>query len=246
VAQGVSPKEAADRAGLTAGVEPLNASGMADEALGAAVKKTGLMDMLIEWGRKIPGLKQIIDADKDFLDTQMFKAGMDMYDQDLTQAQEKEWIKLNEHLYGYTDDEIGRLAKELTQNVELTGTGIGDTVNQKVSEGIIQRVTAKGYDEIQVRNAVQDLASYQFDLEKVADHIIERVIDRQVSAGGIDDAIKNPLKTLPVKYDSSGRPSYKVIGKAATVSINPDTGKLVTVHGTHSKTVKKLLGGDSE
>ena len=123
----------------------------------------------------------------------MFKAGMDMYDQDLTQAQEKEWIKLNEHLYGYTDEEIGRLAKELTQNVELTGTGIGDTVNPKVS------------------------------------------------AGDIDDAIKNPLKTLPVKYDSSERPSYKVIGKTATVSINPDTGRLITVYPTHKNLAEKLI-----
>ena len=38
------------RAGLTAGVELLNASGMTDEALGAAVKKSGLLDTVVELG----------------------------------------------------------------------------------------------------------------------------------------------------------------------------------------------------
>ena len=131
IAQGVPTEEAVLRAGLTAGVELLVESGATEEMIGAAVKKTGLMDMLIEWGRKIPGLKQIIDADKDFLDTQMFKAGMDMYDQDLTQAQEKEWIKLNEHLYGYTDEEIGRLAKLVEEGQSnLTITPWGDIIGE--------------------------------------------------------------------------------------------------------------------
>ena len=123
--------EAAARAGLTAGVELLNASGMADEALGAAVKKSGLLDTVVELGRKIPGGKKIVDAVEDRLDTQMFKAGMDMYDQDLTQAQEKEWIKLNEHLYGYTDEEIGRLAKLVEEGQSnLTITPWGDIIGE--------------------------------------------------------------------------------------------------------------------
>ena len=50
IAQGVSPEEAVLRAGLTAGVELLNASGMTDEALGAAVKKSGLLDTVVELG----------------------------------------------------------------------------------------------------------------------------------------------------------------------------------------------------
>ena len=229
------------RAGLTAGVELLVESGATEEMIGAAVKKTGRMDTLVEWGRKIPGAKQIIDSVEERLDAALMKLGMDFEGLNLLPAYRDDMINLTEALNGYTDKDAAELVKELAQNVELTGTGIGDTVKQKVSEGIIQRVTAKGYDEIQVRNAVQDLESYQFDLEKVADHIIERVIDRQVSAGGIDDAIKNPLKTLPVKYDSSGRPSYKVIGKTATVSINPDTGRLITVYPTHKNLAEKLI-----
>jgi len=228
--------------GVQAVLDAVGETGVFDDAVGAAVKKSGLMDTLIEWGRKIPGAKQIIDSVEERLDAALMKLGMDFEGLNLLPAYRDDMINLTEALNGYTDKDAAELVKELAQNVELTGTGIGDTVKQKVSEGIIQRVTAKGYDEIQVRNAVQDLASYQFDLEKVADHIIERVIDRQVSAGGIDDAIKNPLKTLPVKYDSSGRPSYKVIGETVSVVINPDNGNLVTVHKTGSKLAEKLKG----
>ena len=196
----------------------------------------------MELANKIPGGKQLVQSVEDRINTALMKLGMDIDGWNLPRGQEKELANLTEALNGYTDEELGAVAKGLAQKVELTGFDVGDTVKQEVGEGIIQRVTAKGYDEAQVRDAVQDLESYQFDLEKVADHIIERVIDRQVSAGGIDDAIRNPLKTLPVKYDGSGRPSYKVIGETVSVVINPDNGNLVTVHKTGSKLAEKLKG----
>ncbi len=222
-------------------LDAVGETGGFDDAVGAAVKKSGLMDTLVEWGRKLPGGKKVVQAVEDRVDAALMKLGMDFESLNLLPAYRDDMIGLTEALNSYTDEEAAELVKELAQNVELTGTDIGDTVKQKVSEGIVQRVTAKGYGEIQVRDAVQDLESHQFDLEKVADHIIERVIDRQVSAGGIDDAIRNPLKTLPVKYDDSGRPSYKVIGKAATVSINPDTGRMITVYPTHKNLAEKLI-----
>ena len=114
-------------------------------------------------------------------------------------------------------------------------------IKQEVCEGVVQRVTAKGYNEAQVRDAIGELETYEFNMENVADHVVERIVDRQVSAAGLDDAIKNPLKTTPVKYDSFGRPSYKVIGKTVSVSINPETGRLITVHPTHKKLFEKLI-----
>ena len=114
------------RAGLTAGVELLNASGMADEALGAAVKKSGLLDTLVELGRKIPGLKQIIDAEKDFLDTQMFKTGMEMDGLNLTRAEENGLIELNEHVYGYSDKEVGQISQQIAS--ELTHSDVDATM----------------------------------------------------------------------------------------------------------------------
>ncbi|MBQ4576936.1 MAG: hypothetical protein IJB07_04315, partial [Firmicutes bacterium] len=96
--QGVSPKEAAARAGLAAGVELLNASGMADEALGAAVKKTGLMDTVVELGRKIPGAKQIIDSVEERLDAALMKLGMDFESLNLLPAYRDGMINLTEAL----------------------------------------------------------------------------------------------------------------------------------------------------
>ena len=199
------------------------------------------MDTLVDWGRKVPGAKEIIQTVEDRVDTALMKLGMDFDSLNMLPAYRDDMIELTEALNSYTDEEVAALAKTFSENMELTRNGVGDNVKHEIGESIIQRVTANGYDETQVRDAVQDLESYQFDLEKVADHIVERVIDRQVSAGGIDDAIKNPLRTLPVKHDGSGRPSYKVIGKTATVSINPDTGRLITVYPTHKNLAEKLM-----
>ena len=64
----------------------------------------------------------------------MFKAGMDMYDQDLTQAQEKEWIKLNEHLYGYTDEEVGAVARCISDDLfGLTDAKTAGIINNNES-----------------------------------------------------------------------------------------------------------------
>lgn len=73
-------------------------------------------------------------------------------------------------------------------------------------------------------------------------HATERAQERGISQSNIDDALNNPLKVTDVKYDSQGRPSIKYIGTNATVVVNPTTGKIITVHGTHTKDVKKLGG----
>ena len=73
-------------------------------------------------------------------------------------------------------------------------------------------------------------------------HATERTQERGISQSNIDDALNNPLKVTDVKYDSQGRPSIKYIGTNATVVVNPTTGKIITVHGTHTKNVKKLRG----
>ncbi len=73
-------------------------------------------------------------------------------------------------------------------------------------------------------------------------HATVRAQEREISQSNIDDALNNPLKVTDVKYDSQGRPSIKYIGKNATVVVNPTTGKIITVYGTHTKYVKKLGG----
>lgn len=77
-------------------------------------------------------------------------------------------------------------------------------------------------------------------VSEVSDHILDRMEDRSVSLDAVRDALEHPLETKPVKYGDQGRPSFAVVGEKATVSINPDTGKLTTTYPTHSKTVQKL------
>jgi hypothetical protein len=71
-------------------------------------------------------------------------------------------------------------------------------------------------------------------------HSLNQKINREVKSVDEMDAVKNPLKTTDVKYDSQGRPSEKFIGEKATVAVNPETGKVVTIHPTSSKLAERL------
>ncbi|SEN18636.1 hypothetical protein SAMN02800694_3033 [Luteibacter sp. UNCMF331Sha3.1] len=68
-----------------------------------------------------------------------------------------------------------------------------------------------------------------------------RSVERSVKPASIVDTIRNPLKVTDVKYGAAGRPSIKAIGAKATVTINPDTGKIVTVNPTRSKLANRLI-----
>lgn len=78
-------------------------------------------------------------------------------------------------------------------------------------------------------------------VRKITGHVRNRMAERSVLVDSIEDAINNPLQVKPVKYDAQGRPSFTVIGRKATVSINPQTGVMTTVYPTHTKLRKKLL-----
>ncbi|EMQ2879006.1 hypothetical protein V9N52_004371, partial [Vibrio navarrensis] len=71
-------------------------------------------------------------------------------------------------------------------------------------------------------------------------HSLNQKINREVKSADELDAVRNPLKNTEVKYDSQGRPSEKFIGENATVAVNPETGKIVTVHPTSSKLAERL------
>lgn len=84
----------------------------------------------------------------------------------------------------------------------------------------------------------------QTAVQELSSHAVDQMANRDVTMEAIQDAILNPLKTNPVKYDAQGRPSFMVIGKKATIAINPDTGTITTAYPTHSKTAKKLMKGE--
>lgn len=83
----------------------------------------------------------------------------------------------------------------------------------------------------------------QTAVRELSGHAVDQKANRNVTMEAIQDAILNPLQTNPVKYDDLGRPSFMVIGKKATIAINPDTGTITTAYPTHSKTAKKLMKG---
>ena len=52
---------------------------------------------------------------------------------------------------------------------------------------------------------------------------------------------QNPLKISDIKYDAQGRPSIKYIGKEATIIINPEKGKIITVYPTSTQRLNSIL-----
>ncbi len=72
----------------------------------------------------------------------------------------------------------------------------------------------------------------------LSEHILERLDARKLSASNAKDALENPLHIGDIKIGKKG-PSQEFVGRSATIAINPDTGNIITVHGTHSKVVKK-------
>ena len=103
---------------------------MFDDAVGAAVKKSGLMDTLVEWGRKIPGAKEIIDAVDDRVDAALMKLGMDFESLNLLPAYRDDMIDLTEALNSYTDEEAAALAKIV--QADLTVPNESDILESKI------------------------------------------------------------------------------------------------------------------
>jgi len=74
-------------------------------------------------------------------------------------------------------------------------------------------------------------------------HSFARGVDRGVTKSMIDDAIAKPLKVHSAKTDIYGRVSQKIVGKQATIIVNPQTGRHITTWRTGSSTVRKLTRG---
>ena len=87
---------------------------------------------------------------------------------------------------------------------------------------------------------IRDLAGKRSSEQNKTDHIRDRQEERGVTDKDINSTLKGPLKIQPVKIDSDGKQSYKVIGEQCTVYINPETGSLITTHKTGSRLVAKL------
>lgn len=123
------------------------------------------------------------------------------------------------------------------------------TVEYDPGSGKRQNVHTKGWTEstedakIEARK-ILGLRVNQTAVRELSGHAVDQMANRNVTVEAIQDAILNPLDIKPVKYDDQGRPSFTVIGKKATIAINPETGTITTTYPTHSKTAKKLMKGE--
>lgn len=77
----------------------------------------------------------------------------------------------------------------------------------------------------------------------ISAHALDRCEEksRPVTVEGIFDALKKPLNhdSIKTKYDGKGRPSQRLIGKMATVNVNPENGTITTVWPTGHDTLRK-------
>jgi RHS repeat-associated protein len=94
--------------------------------------------------------------------------------------------------------------------------------------------------------ATSIVAKNGVEIKSIARHAVDRAIgDGGKRAGvgpkGILDSLKNPLKITETKTDELGRASQRFIGKDATTAVNPETGKIVSVNPTSTKTAEKLI-----
>ena len=77
----------------------------------------------------------------------------------------------------------------------------------------------------------------------ISAHALDRCEEksRPVTVEGIFDALKKPLNhdSIKTKYDGKGRPSQRLIGKMATINVNPENGIITTVWPTGHDTLRK-------
>ena len=78
----------------------------------------------------------------------------------------------------------------------------------------------------------------------LTNHATERMEQRKVADVDVEDAKMNPLYTKPIVVDAQGRKSQIIIGKKATICINPESGRIITTWKTSSRLRRKYGGGD--
>lgn len=100
----------------------------------------------------------------------------------------------------------------------------------------------KGLVRLYEREKAYGVASQPRALAKmpgITAHARERLSERGVSDLQVANALAHPLHEDPIRTDAEGRRAQKVIGRAATVVVNPDTGAIITAYRTSSKTRRK-------
>lgn len=127
--------------------------------------------------------------------------------------------------------------------IATIGMAVGPPIAAAIIAGAPVEVLVAGAS---VGKATTIVAKNGVEIKSIARHAVDRVIgDGGKRAGvgpkGILDSLKNPLKITETKTDELGRASQRFIGKDATTAVNPDTGRIVSVNPTSTKTAEKLI-----
>lgn len=121
---------------------------------------------------------------------------------------------------------------------------IGGKVVGKIKNGINKSLDSItfGFDDVLPKETLPALVLKSGQELHTTAHLFNRMLEKNISFKDITDALKNPLGISKVKMDKFG-PSYKIVGKKATVIINPETNTLITTYKTTSnaKRLKQIL-----
>lgn len=119
------------------------------------------------------------------------------------------------------------------------------TVEYHPGDGKVQDVhtkqwkTTNEHAKIEARKVV-GLKVNRITIQSISDHVVNRIEERSILIDSVLDAINEPLKISDIKYDEQNRPSFQVIGKKATIAVNPNTGCVTSAWPTHRKLAEKL------
>ena len=76
-------------------------------------------------------------------------------------------------------------------------------------------------------------------IKEIGEHIISRTYARNLDFEDVKDCLNNPLDYGKIKVDEKGRKSFLIYGKVVTISVNPETGKLINARKTSKRELKK-------
>ena len=125
------------------------------------------------------------------------------------------------------------------RRIDVYPTGFkqaGATLRYSISDAAINRVYIR-----EVRN-VNRIVYSELELPSgvsMSWHAYDRMLERKVYLNTIYDAIRNPLHTLPITMNSSGKPSFQMIGKYTTIAIDPENLQITTTWPTSKSKRKK-------
>ncbi len=92
-----------------------------------------------------------------------------------------------------------------------------------------------GFEEV-VRYAYENHVPPIIETE----HLKERLSERNIKRIFIAETLLKPLSKSDIRYDQRGRPSITYYGSNVTLYLNPENGKIISVHKTRKNIRNKF------